>query len=202
MFFNTTGISANFFARYFGIEVASAFRIMTAIRGQMMQLVSEKPFGGPGAIVEIDETFVAQVRGASSHDAVVFGICEGGRVWSQLVPDRSRATLFPIISRMIRTGTQIHSDQWTAYQGLDSLGYDHRWVNHSQGVFGREGVSTTKIDAYWLQLKRTLRGTYKAVSRDALPNYIKESEVRFNLNNDPRRLYLRFLMSIPQVSAA
>ena len=39
----------------------------------------------------------------------------------QIVPDRSAATLLPIIQAHINPGTIIHSDQWAVYHQVASL---------------------------------------------------------------------------------
>ncbi|KAL3076425.1 hypothetical protein niasHT_039914 [Heterodera trifolii] len=55
----------------------------------------------------------------------------------QLVPDRTRNTLLPIIEQFVLPGTTIHSDQWAAYMGgaIPAIPvvapYVHHSVNHA-----------------------------------------------------------------------
>ena len=47
------------------------------------------------------------------------------------VPDRSAATLMPIIQNSILPGTTVISDLWRAYGGINAIGFNHSTVNHS-----------------------------------------------------------------------
>ena len=48
------------------------------------------------------------------------------------VDDRPAATLMPITRTHIRPGTTIFSDEWRSYARLNSSGYTHLAVNHSE----------------------------------------------------------------------
>ena len=72
-----------------------------------------------------------------SRQVWVLGICDTShtpaRGVMRIVPDRSAATLLPVIQQHVRSGTIVHSDEWAAYnhvQHLPSVG-QHRVVNHS-----------------------------------------------------------------------
>ena len=47
------------------------------------------------------------------------------------VPNRSAATLMPIIQNSILPGTTVMSDLWRAYGGINAMGFNHFTVNHS-----------------------------------------------------------------------
>ena len=79
--------------------------------------------GGPGVVCQIDESLFCHkqknhVGRVSENQIWVFGIADTSfrpaKVYIEIVPDRSAATLIPIIHRVIRPGTIIHSDQWGA----------------------------------------------------------------------------------------
>ena len=48
----------------------------------------------------------------------VFGLCDTSHTPAlgvmRIVPDRSAATLLPIIQQHVRSGTIVHSDEWAA----------------------------------------------------------------------------------------
>jgi len=55
-----------------------------------------------------------------------------GEFFLTLVPDRSVATLLPVIQANVVPGTQVWSDEWAAYRNLNLNGYVHETVNHTQ----------------------------------------------------------------------
>lgn len=74
----------------------------------------------------------------------------------RLVKKRSRAHLLPIITKHVRPGSSIISDQWRAYVGaLSVAGYSHYTVNHSRAFVDPDnGAHTQNIERAW--------GMYKA----------------------------------------
>ena len=80
--------------------------------------------------VEVDESdFDARrVRGLRGRGArgktIVFGLFKrNGRVYTEVVPDCSKATLQGIIRGRVELESIIHSDGWRGYDGLVDLGY-------------------------------------------------------------------------------
>lgn len=69
------------------------------------------------------------------------------------VPDRTAATLIPIINKYIRPGTSIMSDCWGPYDRLKDEGFVHATVNHSIEFVSEAGTHTQTIESTW---KRTL----------------------------------------------
>ena len=83
-------------------------------------ILNPRPIGGLGIEVQIDETLVAKRKynkGRIVKERWLFGgVCpEQRRGFVQFVPDRSRATLDPIIMKNIAPGSNIRSDGWSAY---------------------------------------------------------------------------------------
>ncbi len=58
-----------------------------------------------------------------------------GRCIFWVVLQRNSQTLLKIIEDHIVAGSTIKSDEWRAYQGLSTLGYNHLKVNHSISFF-------------------------------------------------------------------
>ena len=80
--------------------------------------------------VEIDESYFGprRVRGKKGRGAgrkiVVFGILKrAGKVYTQIVPNASRAALKQVIERRIDTNSTVYSDGWPAYDALIDWGY-------------------------------------------------------------------------------
>ena len=94
----------------------------------------------------------------------------------RIVPDRSAATLLPIIQQHVYSGTIVHSDEWAAYnrvQHLPSVG-QHRVVNHSlHFVDPATSVHTQHAESYWNWVK-TKCNQMKGVHENMLPSYLDE----------------------------
>ena len=96
--------------------------------------------GGPGKIVEIDESLYARVKFNKGKDLKkaqiwVFGLVERGdvsRCYMTIVPDREATTLLNIIFNKCQAGTLIFSDCWSSYNKINKLkDFGHKTVNHS-----------------------------------------------------------------------
>jgi len=137
-------------------------------------------FGGPGVVVQIDESVELKRKydaGCNVDQQWICGIYDTttklGHI--QLVNDRSAQTLIPIIQQLVRPGTTIFSYQSTsAYAHLGDLGYNHITVNRSQSfVDPTTGISTNAIEAYWSRVKRSIR-LHKLSDSDQLALRIDE----------------------------
>ena len=71
---------------------------------------------------------------------------------------RDAATLVPLIQQYVRPGSVIFSDEWRAYSSLQSLGYTHHTVNHSQNfVDPNTGAHTQTVERIWGGVKAMMR---------------------------------------------
>ena len=148
-------------------------------------------FGGPGVVVQIDESVLAKRKynvGRNVTQQWIFGLYDTTTKCShvQLVDDRRAETLIPIIQKFVRPGSTVFSDQWAAYRQLNQLGYHHATVNHSQNFIDpTTGTCTNAIEAYWSRAKRHVRLHWLS-RRDQLPLRIDEFLWRDHL---PSKLY-------------
>lgn len=135
--------------------------------------------GGPNRIVQIDESVIARRKfnvGRLVPPRWVFGAydVETGVGYVQLVPDRSAATLLPIIANVVAPGSIIHSDCWRAYANVAQLGYQHGMVNHSiEFVDNATGVHTNNVERYWALVKLKIKRV-SGSSEALLPSYLDE----------------------------
>ncbi|KCZ80777.1 hypothetical protein H312_01784 [Anncaliia algerae PRA339] len=146
----------------FGICKRSIIAIYSKIREIVKAHLESDPIrlGGIGKICQIDESLfchkVKAHRGRPPNAPLwVFGIVDidfkPARGYMEIVPDRSAATLLPIIRRVCRPGTIIHSDEWAAYNQISNiLGFEHNSVNHSlYFVDPLTSVHTQHIESFW-----------------------------------------------------
>ena len=159
---------------------------VTDFYGHFRQLVAssledtDTQIGGPGIIVEIDESKFGRRkynRGHRIEGAWVFGGIERTteqKFFVKVVDNRNAETLLEAIEEHVLPGSIIHSDCWKAYSRLSSeLDVEHRIVNHSKGFVNKtDGTHTNTIEAKWGALKRkiSIRGRVK----DRLDSHLME----------------------------
>ena len=96
--------------------------------------------------------------------------------YMEIVQQRDAATLLPIIQAHTAAGTIIHSDQWAAYNNVQSLPTVslHQTVNHSvEFVDSTTGAHTQSVESYWNRSKTKIK-RMKGCRADMLPSYLDE----------------------------
>ncbi|KAG0439534.1 hypothetical protein DMUE_2368, partial [Dictyocoela muelleri] len=95
------------------------------------------------------------------------------KYYVEVVPNRRRETLLPIIERICRPGTIIWSDEWRSYNNL-SLNFHHETVNHSINFINPDnGANTQTIESLWNKLKTRLKSIMGVVKLD-IQDYLNE----------------------------
>ena len=72
----------------------------------------------------------------------------------------------------------------------------HESVNHSKGEFGRGDVYTNTIEGFWSQMKRSIDGTYHAVSAKHLQKYVDEFAYRYSHRSSAQPIFLQMLNAL------
>ncbi len=152
------------------------------------RLINNGPtlLGGPGKIVQVDESCFRHKpkhhRGRPPTSQIwVFGMVDTSKTPAlgvlQIVPNRRRVTLLPIIQAHTAPGTIIHSDDYSTYRGavgaLPNVA-QHSMVNHSlHFVDPTTGVHTQHVESYWNQVKIKFK-RMRGVQEHQLPSYLDE----------------------------
>ena len=136
--------------------------------------------------------------GRGAKKAIVFGMVEReGEVITRVVKHASRKEMLPHVVEHVAPGTHVSTDEWQVYNVLPSMGYTHGKVNHRSKEYVRGSDHTNNIEAFWMILKRSIRGTHVWVSKKRLSKYLGEFEYRFNMRkksgSDVRSVAGRFL---------
>ena len=128
------------------------------------------------------QTVFQYQRGRRARDEVwVFGLicteytpCRG---YFQVVPRRDRATLVPILQRVLLPGSEVHSDDWGAYRNLARYVPNvtmHRTVVHKDNfVDPFSGVHTQQVESAWSQLKYHVKRE-KGIRRADIQDFLNE----------------------------
>ena len=183
-------------AALIGISVRSVNSIYLKIRQRMAEACEmATPLKDA---VEVDESYFGarRVRGKRGRGAygktIVFGLLKRqGKVYTEIVPDCSKATLQGIIRGHVEPATVIHSDGWRGYDGLVDIGFDkHFRVNHGENEFANGEKHINGIESFWSYAKRRL-AKFNGVPKHTFYLHLKETEYRFNHRRD--NLYLELL---------
>ena len=156
--------------------------------------------------VELDETFIGSRRIGripGRHETVFGGAlnllinwfllgikCRStGRIIIYHVPDKSAASLVPIILNHVPEGATIYSDKASMYVNnhrntsrLDELGYEHYWVNHSETWVNEVSpdVHTNNIERTWRSLKGSISYIKRSMQPEILDEYINTFILKAN----------------------
>ena len=183
-------------AKLTGISVRSVNAIYLKIRNRIAHSCEiASPLQGA---VEVDESYFGarRVRGKRGRGAygktIVFGLLKrNGKVYTEIVPDCSKATLQEIIRGHITPDAVIHSDGWRGYDGLVDIGFDkHFRVNHGANEFAKGERHINGIESFWSYAKRRLT-KFNGIRKNSFYFHLKETEFRFNLRNG--NIYLELL---------
>ncbi len=178
-------------------------RYLAAIRERIARYCEEKsPVGGE---VEVDESYfgarrVKGIRGRGARGkTIVFGLYKrNGCVYTEIVPDCSKATLQGIIRGRVSIESIIHSDGWRGYDGLVDLGYQkHFRVQHGLNEFANKQSHINGIESFWA-FSKTRLVRFRGLQKHTFYFHLKECEFRFNhRREDIYKLVLKMLRQNP-----
>ena len=121
-------------------------------------------------IVQMDETYVGgknknkwnkgtQGRSLKEKTPVV-GVLTEDRVYPVVTYDASQKTLHLLVFGLIEEGSTLVTDGWAGYNGLSHL-YTRVIIEHSKGLYAKDGFHTNGIEGFWSHLKRGIKGIYQ-----------------------------------------
>jgi transposase-like protein len=182
------GISSNQLHRTLGVTLKTAWFMSHRLREAMTTLGVE-PMGGPGTVVEIDETFIGkkegvEVRRGYAHKHAVMTLIErrpeGGRARSFHVSGTAAADLLPIIKANVNSGSHIMTDEAGQYAHMNRHFAGHDFVTHGAAEYVRGDVHTNTLEGFYSVFKRGMRGIYQHCSEGHLRRYVTEFDFRYN----------------------
>ena len=177
------GVSAKELERQLTVTYKTAWRIAYQVR-KLMEQGGDKLSG----IIEADETYIGGKRrggqGGKGKTPVIGIVQRGGGIKAK-VSARETHLILNHIKENIEKGSAIMSDKFGVYAKAPKFGFTHSSVNHWKKEFARGEVHTNTIEGFWSQLKRSLNGTYHAVSVKHLQHYVDEFAFRYSRRASP-----------------
>lgn len=134
---------------------------------------SRQKIGGPGVIVEMDESKFGHRKYNRGHRVespwIVGGVerTPARRMFAQSVTSRDGELLATVILDNIEPGTILYTDGWAGYvravEIIRAQGFplEHRVVNHSVEFVADDGTHTNTIEATWSGIKTTMSAREK-----------------------------------------
>ena len=185
------GVSAKELQRQLGVTYKCAWRIAKQIRSLFSE--DTEPFDGT---VEVDETYIGgkakgkRGRGSDKKTPVIGLVEREGSVRAVVTENVKSSTVMPLIKDNVKKGSVVMTDEFVVYQSLTSSGYEHGTVNHGSKQYVEGIKHTNTIEGFWSQLKRSVNGTYHAVSPKYLQTYVDEFAYRYNQRKSESPLFL------------
>ena len=183
------GVGSYEIHRSIGVTQKTAWYMMHRIRLAMQTGTFEKLSGQ----VEVDESYIGGLArnmhkdkrkekitgtGTSGKVAVMGMLERHGEVRTKIVPDTKSRTLKVEVKENVEPGSEVHTDTFQSYQGLDSE-YIHNVVDHAESYVNGH-VHTNGLENFWSLLKRGIKGTYVSVEPFHLYRYLDEQAFRFS----------------------
>ena len=195
------GISSMQLAKEIGVTQKSAWFMLHRLREACGKDLTKLQ-----GLIEIDETYVGGIE-ANKHEhkklkagrgtvgkTPVLGMRErgkGGRTKAVKLANTDAQTIQDVIVQNVEVGSILHTDEHGAYRDMGGLFFSHESINHSQGEFVRDGVTTNSIESVFAVLKRGLIGVYHHASAKHLGRYVDEFAFRLNEGNVARHTLQR-----------
>lgn len=193
------GISAHQLFRSLGITYKSAWFLAHRVREAMKAGGLDGPLGGPGGIVEADETYHGKVdsprprahgrvptptkkgrSGPADKRAIVALVERGGRVRTFHPAVADKETVGKIVAENIARETRLHTDESRLYTEIGRSFAKHETVKHSAKEYVRDDVHTNSAEGYFSIFKRGMRGIYQHCAEKNLHRYLAEYDFRYN----------------------
>jgi transposase-like protein len=183
------GVSSCEIHRSIGVTQKTAWFMLHRIRLAMQRGSIEKLSGE----VEVDESYIGglarnmhkskraeKITGTGTSGKIaVMGLLERhGEVRTKIVPDVKSRTLKVEVRENVEPGSEVHTDTFQYYQGLDSE-FIHNVVDHAERYVDGH-IHVNGLENFWSLLKRGIKGTYVSVEPFHLFRYLDEQSFRFN----------------------
>jgi hypothetical protein len=188
------GISAHQLHRMLGVTYKTAWFMAHRIRESMID-VNPDPMGGPGKVVQADETYIGKKdvkptkrtdgkpflkSGGGAHKNVVVSLLSEGKTRTFHVDRADLHTVREILVTNASRESHLHTDESRLYTRVGREYSRHETVNHSIGEYVRGDVTTNHIENYFSIFKRGMKGVYQHCSEKHLQRYLNEFDFRYN----------------------
>lgn len=180
------GMSAKQMERMLGVTYKTAWFLCHRIREAMDGAAPDGPLGGPGVIVEADETYVGGKAKNRAHrkpapkKMVVSLVERDGRVSSRHVASLKADDVRPMVVSKIDRASHLMTDESHIYSRMGREFAGHSRVNHGDKEYASGFKHTNTVENFFSIFKRGVIGTYHHLSETHLGRYCAEFDLRYN----------------------
>lgn len=186
------GMSSHQLHRMLGVTYKTAWFMTHRIREAMA--TKGGVMGGPGGVVEADETYFGDtdamavkkrkaggnIKGERQKRAVVSLVERGGNVRSFHVKSATADTVRTILFTNVDRKSTLHTDESNLYRYVGKAFDQHHTVKHSHREYVRGDVHTNTIEGFFSIFKRGMKGIYQHCGEAHLQRYLAEFDFRYN----------------------
>ena len=183
------GISSNQLHRILGVTLKTAWFMSHRIR-EAMRSKDTGMFGGNGGVVEVDETFIGQLKGvpkkrAFHHKMKVLALVDrdSSKARTMVVDNVNAATLMPIVLDNVAREARVMTDEHSGYRYLKDYFAAHGTTSHGKGQYVNledRSIHSNTVEGYFSIFKRGMKGVYQFSGENHLHRYLAEFEFRYN----------------------
>ncbi len=126
-------------------------------------------------------------RGTWESDKVpILGLVDRqGHIYLVPCANVQSQTIKPLITYLTEQGATVYTDEYSIYNFLKRVGYQHETVNHSKKEYARGEVHVNTVEGLWSLLRDHMR-IHRGVSKLYLPLYVMRFEFLVNHRGESR----------------
>jgi transposase-like protein len=177
------GMSAHQLHRMLGVTYKTAWFMAHRIR-EGMTPADPGAMGGPGKIIEADETYMghaSEIPHKNTKRKIIALVERGGAVRSFSVKRVTGGAAAKALLMNADRKSTLMTDESTIYMGVGKeFKGGHETVNHSEREYARDAVSTNTIEGVFSIFKRGMVGTYQHCGEQHLQRYLNEFDFRYS----------------------
>ncbi len=194
-----SGISAKQLERHLAVTYKCSWRMLGLIRKTLQQfgkrlkgdVETDGAYFGGRKKAGKDNKYLSQAFQAKS---VVLGAYErGGNMRALVVPNMKRPTVVSFMEQNVeKLGTRLLADKSGHLRPIEKE-YDRHSVDHHRGEYVREDIRVNNMENFWSHAKRSITGTYKAISKKHAQTYLDGFVFHYNNRHSDRKRFLTLL---------
>lgn len=194
------GVSAKELERQLSISYPTALRMAHQIK----TLMKQEQNGLMEGVVMVDEVYIGgrnknkhlgkrkkKLTGYADKQGIFGMITPEGEVRCVVFPAGGHTnpqTIQPMIHANVSPQAHLVTDGHGCYYGIEKYFKGRTIVYHEKGKYQADGFSTNKVENFWSNIKRMIKGTHIHVSPQHLPKYVDENIFRYTYRKEPEKM--------------